>query len=112
VTTKYFCLVADYWIPTKRRLIFERKLLPKYLEFRRQLQMKKFGFWDKVLSTTAKFFEIDAAPWTPKFYGVLFHAFFESAQATEDAMGKAASNASHAFQYIAHLESYDETLPC
>jgi hypothetical protein len=58
------------------------------------------------LAAGAKFFEIDAAPWTPKFYGDLFERFFGSIDEVGKAKAEAQSNASQAFQYLARLESH------
>ena len=46
-------------------------LIPDYTEFRRQLEAEKAGFWAKVLDRSSKILEIDAAPWTPKFWADL-----------------------------------------
>ena len=83
----------------------ERKLIPWYDEVRRQLQSKKIGFWANVLATGVKFLKIDAAPWTPKFYGDLFEIFFSSVDKIKQAKVEALSNANQAFQYLARLES-------
>jgi hypothetical protein len=68
---------------------------------RRQLKSKKIGFWANVLAAGAKSLEIDAAPWTPKFYGDLFERFFGSIDEIGKAKAEAQSNASQAFQYLA-----------
>jgi hypothetical protein len=83
----------------------ERKFLPKYNEVRRQLTSKKTGFWSKVLAAGGKFLKIDAAPWTPKFYGSLFETFFGSSDEIAKAEIEARSNANQAFQFLAKLES-------
>ena len=92
-------------VSTARKTV-ERKLGPRYDEMRRQLKSKKIGFWANVLAAGAKFFEIDAAPWTPKFYGDLFERFFGSIDEVGKAKAEAQSNASQAFQYLARLESH------
>ncbi|CAG5012987.1 hypothetical protein DYBT9275_05307 [Dyadobacter sp. CECT 9275] len=51
--------------------IIETDLIPDYYEFRRQLQFEKISTVGKLLELSGKFFEIDAAPWTPKFWGQL-----------------------------------------
>lgn len=87
------------------RKVIERKILPKYNEVRRQIASKKTGFWSKVLATGGKFFQIDAAPWTPKFYGDLFKIFFDSSEEIAKAEMEARSNTEQAFQFLARLES-------
>jgi hypothetical protein len=84
---------------------FERKIQPQYEEFRRQLAAKKTGFWSKVAVAGGKFLQVDAAPWTPKFWG----AVLEMCGVSLDELSKSEqenflSNKSQAFNYIATLE--------
>jgi hypothetical protein len=81
----------------------QRKLLPKYHEFRRQIEMKRTGFWSSVLVAGGKFMAIDATPLSPKFWGEIFQAVFGTF--AEQAQIEAMSNATQAFQYVAHLQS-------
>jgi hypothetical protein len=82
----------------------ERKLLPKYREFRRQLNAKKMGFWSKVLARGAKFLQIDAAPWTPKFYGSILEGLFGTLDDAAQDDEKRYTREGQAFQYLARLE--------
>lgn len=82
----------------------ERKLLPKYREFRRQLNAKKMGFWSKVLARGAKFLQIDAAPWTPKFYGSILEGLFGTLDDAAQDDEKRYTSEGQAFQYLARLE--------
>jgi hypothetical protein len=88
--------------------VVQRKVVPKYDEFRRQLESKRAGFWAKVLAAGGKFFQIDATPLTPKFYAGLFEAVFTSFSEGLEAEWK--SNASQAFQYVARLETFSEKI--
>jgi hypothetical protein len=83
--------------------VVERKLLPKYREMRRQLLAERTGFWSSVLATGSKLLQIDATPWTPKFYGQLIEAFFGPLDKMSEEAVKARSNSRQAFQYIATL---------
>jgi hypothetical protein len=81
----------------------ERKLLPKYHEFQRQLQAQRGGFWSEVLVAGSKLLQIDASPWTPKFYGQIIEAFFGPLRKMAEAEAQARSNANQAYQYLATL---------
>lgn len=83
--------------------VVERKLLPQYAEMRRQLEAKRTGFWASVLATGAQMLQIDAAPWTPKFYGQMLEALFGPIGKTAEAEEKARSNANQSFQYLTNL---------
>ena len=85
---------------------FERKIQPQYEEFRRKLLAKKTGFWSKVAVAGGKFMQVDAAPWTPKFWGAVIEMFGVSLDAlTKDDQENLLSNKSQAFNYIATLEN-------
>jgi hypothetical protein len=56
------------------RHIVETELIPDYREFSRQLGDRRSGVVGRALDATAKFFEINAAPWTPAFYAGLLKA--------------------------------------
>jgi hypothetical protein len=83
---------------------FERKILPLYAEFRRQLAAKKTGYWANVLSASADFFKVDATPWTPKFLGELLKWFGVALNLTAKDEEGLLTNQSQAFQYLATLE--------
>jgi hypothetical protein len=93
------------WEDAASLAVVERKVIPEYVQFRRVLESKKSGFWAKVLEAGGKFMQIDASPWTPKFYWGLFEAFSNSIEARTKLEEDARSNAGHAFQYLAKLES-------
>jgi hypothetical protein len=61
------------------RNIVEAELIPDYREFRRQLEAEQAGKLKKLLDVTGKIMEIDAAPWTPRFWGLLLKALGMSA---------------------------------
>jgi hypothetical protein len=45
------------------------KLIPDYGEFRRQIMAREAKFFGSLLDPLGKILAIDAAPWTPKFWG-------------------------------------------
>jgi len=83
----------------------QRKVLPEYNEMRRQLAAKNTGKWSKLLGSLSDFMLIDASPWTPKFYGQLFKAFFGMTEKAAQAEEEARKNSGQAFQLLARLES-------
>jgi hypothetical protein len=83
---------------------FERKILPLYAEFRRQLAAKKTGYWANVLAASADFFKVEATPWTPKFYGELLKWLGVALNLTAKDEEALLTNQSQAFQYLATLE--------
>jgi hypothetical protein len=84
--------------------LIDTELIPDYREFRRQLMAERTGFWKKVFETTAKVFEIDAAPWTPKFYGQLIKCLGFSALTYTSERKDELSNKSQAFQFMRLVE--------
>ncbi len=84
--------------------LIETELIPDYREFRRQLAAEKSGFWNKVLDASAKIFEIDAAPWTPKFYGQLLKALGLTALTFSSERKEGLTNKSQAFQFMSLVE--------
>ncbi|MBM4043800.1 MAG: hypothetical protein FJ279_01680 [Planctomycetes bacterium] len=86
------------------RSVVETDLIPDYREFRRQLAAEKGGFWSQVLDRAGKVFEIDTAPWTPKFYGDVLKALGFTALAYASARKESLSNRSQALQFMARVE--------
>ncbi len=84
--------------------IVETQLIPDYVEFKRQLAAKRAGFWKKVLERTGKVFEIDAAPWTPKFYGELFKAVGFTILTGVEGQKENFSNRGQAHQFMRTIE--------
>ena len=91
--------------------VVERKVIPQYLEFKRRLESRSAGFWGKTLAAGSKFMQIDASPWTPKFYWALFEAISGSISERGKLEEECKSNAGQAFQYLAKLESPPLPLP-
>ncbi len=83
----------------------ERKFIPHYNEFRRQLEAKDIGFWSKVLEGGGKFLKIDAAFWAPKFYGEIIQILCEIFGKGAEAHLKNLSNKNQAFSYLGKLDS-------
>lgn len=83
----------------------ERVVLTKYHEFREQLAAKKTSFGAKLGSLGGKCLQIDAAPWTPKFWGAIIGTFFESFDHAANEVAEAQAAQHRAFQYLAKMES-------
>ena len=88
----------------KAKRVIETKLIPDYREFRRQLESNKAGFWQNILLKSEKFFEIDAVPWTPKFYGEFFKAFGLTALNSMSANKEQLSNKHQALLLIKSID--------
>ena len=86
------------------RDVVETQLIPDYVEFHRQLKTMKIGKLRSVLDALGWILEIDAAPWTPKFYGELLKAMGFTALDTVDARSKALTNQQQAFQLLHKIE--------
>ncbi|WP_168788682.1 hypothetical protein [Paraburkholderia aromaticivorans] len=82
----------------------ETKLIPDYREYVRQLLAEKAGFWGKILDPTSKLLQIDAAPWTPKFYGEFIKALGFTALAATSEKKQRLSNASQVYQFMHSVE--------
>lgn len=89
--------------------VAETKLLPFYAEWKRQLAAERAGFWGQVLDTTSKALEIDAAPWTPQFYGELLKALgFVMLKGIAERKGRL-TNESQAYQFMREIEDPEST---
>ena len=88
--------------------LVETELIPDYREFRRQLLADVSGFWRKVLEVGLKVFEIDVAPWTPKFYGELLGALTGGVLTTAEARKASLTNRAQAYQFMSVIESADD----
>lgn len=84
--------------------IIETELLPDYREFRRQLSAERSGFWGKIFDAAGKVLEVDASPWTPKFYGQLMKAIGISISDQSAKQKERLTNKSQAFQFMAFVE--------
>ncbi|HKU75255.1 MAG TPA: hypothetical protein VJR02_15195 [Pyrinomonadaceae bacterium] len=84
--------------------VAETKIIPKFREFTRQIQAERAGFWKNALDRTGKVFEIDAAPWTPKFWGELVKALGLGFLSTVEERKKNLSNEVQAFKFLRCVE--------
>jgi len=84
--------------------IVETELIPDYRQFRRQLGAAQAGKIKKVLDVTGKIMEIDAAPWTPKFWGQLLKALGLSFIETAADQKERLSNQNQAFEFMRKVE--------
>lgn len=87
--------------------VVETELIPDYREFRRQLAAQRSGFWSKVLDATAKVFQIEAAPWTPKFYGEFLKAIGVTILTATAERKDSLSNKSQAYHFMRLVEESD-----
>jgi hypothetical protein len=88
--------------------VVETELIPDYREFRRQLAAERTGWWAHVLDGATKVLEVNAAPWTPKFYGALLEALGVSALTAAAESKERLSNRSQAFYFMKGLEDFDQ----
>lgn len=84
--------------------LVERRLVPKYEEYRRQLDANNTKFGSKLLAIGAKSMQIDASPLTPKFYGQIFQILLEAFGDVSVIEAKHKTNSDQAFQYISRLQ--------
>lgn len=84
--------------------IVETDLIPDYREFKRQLGAMRVGRWGRVLDAGGHIAEIDAAPWTPKFWAQLLKAFGMTAIASSANSTDVYSNRYQAFQLMSTIE--------
>jgi hypothetical protein len=85
--------------------LIETDLIPDYEEFRSQLDAKGAGKWAKVLDAAGKVTEIDAAPWTPKSWGLLLKALGLTLITSASEKQESLSNKYRAFKFMSDLES-------
>ena len=86
------------------RNLIETELIPDYREFRRQIAAIKAGRWEKFLDAAGKIVEIDAAPWTPKFWGLLLRALGLSFVTAAGEQQQLLSNKYQAFKFMSEVE--------
>lgn len=79
-------------------------LIPDYREFQRQLQSMRADKWGKVLDAAGKVAEIDAAPWTPKFWALILKAIGMTALRSDSERASALSNKYQAFKFMSYVE--------
>jgi hypothetical protein len=80
--------------------------MPSFHEYQRKLLAQESGFWSKVGIRIAKMLQIDAAPWTPKFYGALLERLFGNVVDASEIERDQLSNKSQAFQYMGSLKKF------
>ncbi|HRH48884.1 MAG TPA: hypothetical protein PLP23_09030 [Panacibacter sp.] len=82
--------------------IIETSLIPDYREFVRQLRPERVGFGGRILDAAGKILEIDAAPWTPKFWGQTLQALGTTIGLLADNEKDLRTNEKEAFRFM-HL---------
>lgn len=85
--------------------VVETDLLPDYAAFRRQISSKRRGWWRRAIRPVSEILKIDAAPWTPKFYGQLLTALgFPLVEHTAEKFES--TNERMAFQFMERLKDF------
>jgi hypothetical protein len=84
--------------------LVETQLIPDYVEFRRQLAAERTSIGGRILDMGGRVLEIDAPPWTPKFYGQMLKAFGFVGEAASEKRKDSLSNRLQAFQYIRRVD--------
>jgi hypothetical protein len=84
--------------------LIKTDLIPDYREFQRQLQSMRAEKWGKVLDAAGKVAEIDAAPWTPKFWALILKAIGMTALRSDSERANALSNRYQAFKFMSYVE--------
>jgi hypothetical protein len=84
--------------------IIKTDLIPDYREFQRQLESMRLEKWGKVLDAAGRVAEIDASPWTPKFWALLLKAIGITTQTSESERMNALSNKYQAFKFMSFVE--------
>ena len=80
-------------------------LIPDFKQFCRQLKAMEAGRWTKVLDATGKLAEIDATPWTPKFWSLILKALGITIVTSGAELKETLSNQYQAFKFMSELES-------
>ena len=84
------------------RKIAERKVIPEYENYLRVLRAREVSFGAKILQGAGKFLQVDASPWTPKFWGAILESFGVLAGVTAQEKSEAyLTNEKQAFHYLA-----------
>jgi hypothetical protein len=86
--------------------VVETQLIPLFVEYRRQLAAKGGGFWRKVLDPLGRLVQIDAAPWTPRFYGELLRALGVTILTGIEERQERLSNKVQAFQFMKTIDDW------
>ncbi len=84
--------------------LIKTELIPDYREFQRQLESIRSERWGKVLDAAGRVAEIDAAPWTPKFWALVLKAIGMTALTADSERKEALSNRYQAFQFMSYVE--------
>lgn len=85
--------------------VVQTKIVPDYLEFKRQLGSARVGKAKRILDPASKLLEINSSPWAPKFWYDLVRALFLAATGATENRKEDKSNKALAFNFIRKLES-------
>ncbi len=84
--------------------VVETKLIPDYVEFKRQLNSIRVGKLKKILDPASKILEINSSPWSPKFWYDLTKALWGIGTGATEVRQADRSNRTLAFNYIRTVE--------
>jgi hypothetical protein len=84
----------------------KHKVMPSFDEYQRKLLAQETGFWSEVAVRGAKFLQVDASPWTPKFYGAILELLFGNVVDASKLDRAELNNKSQAFQYMGALKEF------
>lgn len=84
--------------------VIRTELMPDYREFKRQLEAMQTAKWGKFLDAAGKIAEIDAAPWTPKFWALVLKAVGVAALRSQTEQIEALSNKYQAYKFMSYVE--------
>jgi hypothetical protein len=89
--------------------LIETDLIPDYREFQRQLEAEQARKVRKVLDLTGKIMEIDAAPWTPKFWGLFLKALGMSAIQSAADQKEHLTNRYQAYEFMKEIDDLGQS---
>lgn len=84
--------------------VVQTSLIPDYVEFKRQLASQRAGVWALVAEAANDFFGVDAAPWTPKFWGAVLRIMGLKALTGAASNKDHLTNRAHAMTFLRSVE--------
>lgn len=84
--------------------------LPDQSPLRRQLVVEEVRFGGRILDVTGRIFEIDAVPWTPRFWGELLRTLGLTPLDAKDLEKERLTIRSQAFQFMTLVENDGQSL--
>jgi hypothetical protein len=94
----------------KSSLTITTKVLPELHEFHHKLASERLTFGKRLLDSLGRVLQIDAAPWTPKFFGSLIQAFLPNLGPTDEERLERTANKYQAMQFLSKLTAHKGTM--